>query len=234
MSRAGFATLSVKTSARLAGLAYVLLVLTGIFSLAYAPGRLIELDDQAATLANLTAETALFRLAIAGELVCYAIFPVLLTFLHRVFARRGPSLALLMVLFAAVSVPISYLAVTEKLAALDIVAAGGDAPSLAAAVADRLEAYNHRIRVAAIFWGLWLFPLGVLVMKSGAIPRVLGLLLALGCAGYLANAFGPILHAGYRESVISEIASIPASLGEIGTALWLLVFGARDVDPADG
>lgn len=81
--------------------------------------------------------------------------------------------------------------------------------------------------VASIFWGLWLAPLGWLVLKSGAIPRVLGVVLILGGVEYLADYFGPMLDDGYRASMMRELLSWTSSIGEIGTCLWLCVMGAR-------
>lgn len=80
--------------------------------------------------------------------------------------------------------------------------------------------------IASIFWGLWLAPLGWLILKSGAVPRVLGVLLLLGCIGYLANYFGPILYAGYDDLPFQSYISKPGSIGEIGTCLRLCVMGA--------
>lgn len=78
-----------------------------------------------------------------------------------------------------------------------------------------------------MFWGLWLLPFGWLVFKSGVLPKVFGVLLMLGCLGYAANVFGKLLIPGYAGMAVSNYATAPASLGEIGICLWLLVVGVR-------
>jgi hypothetical protein len=83
------------------------------------------------------------------------------------------------------------------------------------------------LAVVAVFWGLWLFPLGYLVLKSRAIPRILGIFLMLGSVGYLVEFFGGLLLEGYEDLGISTLVSVPSGVGEIGTCLWLLVMGAR-------
>jgi hypothetical protein len=91
-----------------------------------------------------------------------------------------------------------------------------------------LDAYKEGLRVVQIFWGLWLLPFGYLVFKSGILPRALGILLMLGCFGYLIDFTGRALFPGYAESGIAGFVRLPASLGEIGICLWLLVMGARE------
>jgi Domain of unknown function (DUF4386) len=72
-----------------------------------------------------------------------------------------------------------------------------------------------------------LFPFGYLVFKSDFLPKILGVLLMLGCFGYLINFTGYTLISGYSKMGISFYISLPASIGEIGTCLWLLITGAK-------
>ncbi len=88
-----------------------------------------------------------------------------------------------------------------------------------------LDAYRNGLLVSEIFWGLWLLPFGYLVFKSGFLPRILGILLMMGCFGYLIDFFGSALFPGYAASILASYATLPASLGEIGTCLWLLIVG---------
>ena len=91
-----------------------------------------------------------------------------------------------------------------------------------------LDAYNNGILVSSIFWGLWLLPFGYLVFKSGFLPKVLGILLMIGCFGYLINFLGVELLPGYEGTAIARVVRMPAALGELGTCLWLLIIGARE------
>lgn len=222
-------TLSHRAIGRLAGLTYLSVVVTGLFSLAYVPSQLIDLSDAARTLANLSASQTLFRWGIAASVICYLSFLVLPIILYRLLEPFGRVWAVLMVLLAITSVPISFVSLTHKLAILPMVAAAAGPPdaALAVEVMERLRAYNHGLSVTTIFWGLWLFPFGYLVTKSGVIPRILGVFLMLGCVGYLANFFGPLLWPVYRSTMLPDIAGKPAAIGEIGACLWLLVMGAK-------
>lgn len=220
-------TFTNKGMGRLAGCTYLIVVLTGIFSLIYVPSQLISLSDPEATLANIAASETLFRLGVAAGFVCYVAFLVLPFLLYVVLAPYGRVSAALMAGLAAVSVPLSFLAVSEQLAVAQLIGDDGAAADAGVMMAH-FEAYNLKLSVATIFWGLWLLPFGYLVMKSGAIPRILGVFLALGCFGYLTGFFGPLFFPAYGDTIIADIAGIPASVGEIGACLWLLIMGARN------
>ena len=99
---------------------------------------------------------------------------------------------------------------------------------LHALVSLALKAAFHGSVVDENFWGLWLLPFGYLVFKSGFLPRILGILLMIGCFGYLTEAFGRVLFpVGYAQAGISNFIIIPSALGEVGICLWLLIKGAR-------
>jgi hypothetical protein len=215
---------NARAAGRLAGFVYLLVVATGVFTLAYAPSKLIVAGDDAATAAMIADNAPLFQASIwAGWAMCasFLALPFALARFLSVYGRRA---ALLMIAFVAASIPFSAMALLQEQEIAALVAAGAAEP---AAVAGLLAGYERWMDFASIFWGLWLAPLGWLILKSGAIPRVLGALLILGCAGYLANYYGPILHEGYRAMPFREWISKPGSLGEIGTCLWLLIMGAR-------
>lgn len=223
-------TLDPRAAGRLAGLLYLVVVLTGIFSLGYVPAQTQVAGDPAATLAAIRAHELLFRLGIAAGLLCYTAFLLLPLALYRVLAPQGRVAATLMVAFALASVPLSFANLQHKLAVLALLGDASLSPdALAAQVAAALQAYGRGIQVLKLFWGLWLLPLGWLVFTSRALPRVLGVLLMLGCAGYVTDVFARLLVPGFAETDLAGYIVLPATLGEIGTCLWLLVMGARPV-----
>lgn len=88
-----------------------------------------------------------------------------------------------------------------------------------------LKSYNNGIGIVQIFWGLWLFPFGYLVFKSNFLPKFLGILLMIGCFGYLLKFFG---HSLFPNFGIPSFVTLPGSIGEIGICLWLLIMGAKE------
>ncbi|MCW8880428.1 MAG: DUF4386 domain-containing protein [Kangiellaceae bacterium] len=217
-------------TARLAGFTYLLVVITGIFSLAYVPSQLIDMGDAAATVNNIQSSEFLFRAGIVTGIVCYIFFLILPFVLFELFKEVNRTHALLMVILAAVSVPVSLFNLVDKVNVLTVLSGaeyldGLNAEQIQAQVMLLLSSYNNGIAVVQIFWGLWLFPFGYLAFKSGYIPKVLGLLLMLGCFGYLIKFFGRVL---YPDVDIPSFIRRPATFGEIGTCLWLLIMGVKE------
>jgi hypothetical protein len=83
-----------------------------------------------------------------------------------------------------------------------------------------LRLHGQGLNIAQIFWGLWLFPMGYLVFKSGFLPRVLGILLMIACFGYVIESFAAFL--GYNVSIIFF-----TGWGELLLLLWLLIKGVN-------
>ena len=217
---------------RRAGLVYLVVVVTGIVSLAYVPSQLIVRGDAVATLDRIIASEPLFRAGIAAGFACYLAFLVRPLALFEVLAPVHRRAAWLMVVLGVAGVPVSLGALQHKLDVLTLLqeaaGPGGLARAeLASAVAAALARYGQGILVAELFWGVWLFPLGYLIFRSRQVPKVLGVLLMLGCVGYLTDVFATVLWPAYPTSALNQWVTRPAALGEIGTCLWLLVRGAR-------
>ena len=222
-----------KHTARLAGVFYLIVVITGIFSLAYVPSKLIVWDDAAKTFGQIAESQTLFRMSLVSSAICYIAFLILPFILYRLLHSVNEIAAKLMVILAVVSVPISMLNLQNKYAVLTLINGANylknlDASQIQSQTMLLLENYDKGILILHIFWGLWLFPFGFLVYKSGFLPKILGILLMLGCCGYLVNFVGNTLFDNFGGSLISNIASKPAALGEIGTCLWLLIRGINE------
>lgn len=223
---------STRRLARMAGAAYLVNVLAGIFSLMVVPSVTGSHGDPAATVRNILAHETLYRAGIAVALFCYVEFLLLPLLLYRLLGAVNRSAAALMVVLAVVSVPLSIASLTHKLDVLTLLGHVSwlhayDAGQLQAQVMLQLSGYASALLVAQIFWGLWLIPLGWLVVRSGQLPRLLGHLLVLGGLSYVADFAGQVLVAGYGDMSLAGYVTLPAALGEIGTCLWLLVMGAR-------
>ena len=217
---------------RLAGLLYLIVVVTGIFSLAYVPSHINVANDPAATANNIVMHESLFRLGIASFMVGQVAFLLLPLVLFRLFRSTNHTAAVLMLALAVASVPIALVSAGHRLDALALLTDAGFgrafAPDQLQAMAKlSLEAYGNGLLVTRLFWGLWLLPFGYLVLKCGFLPKLLGILLMAGCLGYMVNVFGELLVPHYSDTSISNYAGLPAAVGEIGTCLWLLLVGAR-------
>jgi len=107
---------------------------------------------------------------------------------------------------------------------------GFDQPQLDTLAYLFFRLHSQGLVVAQIFWGLWLFPFGVLVIRSGFIPRFLGYLLFIAGVGYIANSLAALLLPAHRL-VVARFADI-LQMAELPIIFWLLIWGAKD-QPSD-
>jgi Domain of unknown function (DUF4386) len=205
---------------------------TGFFSIIYVPGKLIVSGNRAATANNIVASEGLFRLGIVSELVCAAEFVFLLWVLYRLLGGVSKTHASLMVILGLLQIPIMFVNALNGIAALALLRGADflsvfDQSQRQALAMQFLNLHGDGFVVAGIFWGLWLFPFGILVFRSGFLPRILGILLIAACFGYLAQSFTSLLLPSY-EDVVYRFAGIAVTLGEPAMLLWLLIRGAKD------
>lgn len=224
---------SIKSRARLAGLLYVLASIPGFFALIYVPGKIIVHANAVATAHNIAASETLFRLGIAAGLVGQALFIFVALALYHLLKPVNPRRALLMLTLILSSIPIAFLNELNAVAAL-LLARGTEFLSLFgqsqrdALAMLFLNLHSYGFDIAAIFWGLWLFPLGLLVYRSGFFPRILGIALLLNSFSFPANSLTALVAPNY-QAVVSRWTS-PLQFGEIAFMLWLTVKGARPPD----
>ncbi|HEX4438826.1 MAG TPA: DUF4386 domain-containing protein [Thermoanaerobaculia bacterium] len=223
---------STARTARLAGLLYVLSSIPGAYAWIYVGGRIVVKDDAAATAERIRASEALFRAGIAGELVGMTLFVFVALMLYRLFRPVAEGSALAMFVLILISIPITLVGVVGEVAALDFAGVAGRAHYLSAFDPRQRDALAYlgmtlhldAIRVAQIFWGLWLFPFGVCVIRSRFIPRFLGALLVLAGIGNLAEPVAQLVLPQYAGA-LSVVGKL--TLCELPIILWLLTVGAR-------
>ena len=225
-----------KNPGRFAGLLYVLTSIVGFFAMGYVPGKLIVHGNAAATASNILAHETLFRLGIAGGLISQAGFIFVAWALYDLFKRVNQRHATLMVILIVVQVPIAFLNELNAIAALVLVRGADflsifDRPQREALALLFLNLHDHGFDVAEIFWGLWLFPLGLLVYRSRFLPRFLGVWLAIAGLAWVTLSLTSLLLPQYQHQVYT--LSQPASIGEIVFMFWLLIKGAKP-EPAAG
>lgn len=225
---------SKKKNARIAGLLYLILGITGAFGIMYVPANIMVAGDATATANNIVNSEFLFRLSMVSNLISQTIFVFLVLSLNRLLKEVSPKYAKLMVTLVTVSVPISFLNILNLVAA-EILVSGADfltvfdTNQLNAFMLLFLNLYEHGIYIVGIFWGLWLFPFGMLIIKSKFIPKIIGAFLVIGCFAYLVDSLTSLLFPEYKE-IISSIIMLPLALGEFSIIFWLLIKGIRKID----
>jgi hypothetical protein len=221
---------SAKNPGRFAGLLYLLTSIVGFFAMAYVPSKLIVHGNAAATASNIAASETLFRLGIAGELIGMAGFIFVALALYDLLKGVNRRHASLMVILIVVSVPIAFLNELNSIAALVLVRGADflsifEKPQRDALAMLFLNLHHYGFVVAEIFWGLWLFPLGLLVYRSRFLPRFLGVWLAIAGFAWLILSLTGVLLPQYQGKV--DTYSQPAFFGELAFMFWLAIRGAK-------
>jgi len=222
---------STKKTARIAGALYLLSGVTAGVPLIYVPSTLIVDGNAAATANNVLASEKLFRAAMVSELIGGILLIFLVRLLYRLLNGVDKTQASLMVTLVLISVPITFLNVLNEIAALTLMRGAGFLSVFAKPQRDALAMlflgfHGDGVSLANIFWGLWLFPFGVLVMRSGFFPRILGVLLIINCFALVVVSLTSLLLPSY-EDLVNRFAIIP-ELGELWMMAWLLIKGAKD------
>jgi hypothetical protein len=217
-------------SARIAGAIYLSMVLTGPFPLIYIPNTIYVRGNPVATAANVLAHETMFRLGMVAEMAGMVIFVLVAMALYRLFKNVNAMQAVTMVALVLVSAAVGFMNVLNNVAALTLFRGTEFLTALDKPQRDALGMLFLRLHgqgnvINELFWGLWLLPFGVLVIRSGFLPRILGVLLIINGLAYVVQSFTAILLPDYL-SVVERIA-FPALLGELWIMLWLLIMGAR-------
>jgi len=222
---------STRNPGRVAGLWYLFLSVIAPVRLIYIPSKLFVTGNATSTANNIAAHEWLFRFGIVGDLVCGVILIFLVLAFYRLFKEVDQYLAVLVVILGGVMPAlIDFLNVLNDAAALVLVRGADflsvfEKPQRDALAMLFLRLHDHEVVAAEILWGLWLFPLAILVYRSRFLPRFLGVWLIINGFAYLITSFTGLLLPQY-EDMVSNIA-FPALLGEIALMLWLLIKGAK-------
>ena len=228
--------ISNKKTSRMAGLWYLLVAIFGSINTMFVVSKLYVSDNAAATVTNILAFERLFRLGILSNLITTICFLFLANALYKLFKPVDKDLVRLMVIFIIASVPLAYLEML-KFAPILLLSGHGylsafEPTQLQALAMVFLGVFEQGFNITFIFYGLWMFPLGLLIFKSGSgfIPKALGVLLMVGCFGYLVK-FLTVLLALHYEAITSLWMTV-AIVAEISCILWLLIKGPEDQNPA--
>jgi Domain of unknown function (DUF4386) len=217
-------------AARIAGAIYLSMVFTAPFSLIYVPSKLIVRGNAAATAENILAHETMFRLSIFGDLVGAVIFICLGIALYRLLSNVNKTWAMLMVAFVSVSAAVGFLNALNNIAAVILFRGGEfltvfDKPQRDALAMLFLRLHSQGQFINEIFWGVWLFPFGLLVFRSGFLPRFLGIWLIVACFAWIALSTTALFFPLHYEAAFRYLQ--PAFFAEMAIMLWLLIKGAK-------
>lgn len=221
---------SPKTTARLAGLLYVLVALLTPFVMFYAPSQLFVPGDASATVDRIAERQNLFVATIIVGIVSEFLFVSVIVLLYRLLKPVDDVLAGVMLLSIMLQVPLAFLGMANEVATLQFIRGGEflqvfDEQQRDALIMFLVYVDRQGVLVSQVFWGVWLLPLGALVFRSRMIPRFLGIWLVLNGLAYIALSAIGLARPELRASAFS--LATPLMFGELALALWLLIMGVK-------
>lgn len=225
-------TYLLKKRARIAGLLFLVWIITGLFGLMYIPAKINMRGEAADTARNILANEFLFRASVVVDLAGAAIWILLALVFYRLFRQVHEFQAKLLVAFVLVQIPAALMTDACNMVALMLFK--GDLAKALDPVQRQdlgmifLKMNTSVTLILEFFWGLWLLPLAMLTYRSGFLPRFLGIWLFVNGLAYLVLCFTGILFPSYSETVYK--IAFPVFFGEMALMLWLVIRGAKDGD----
>jgi hypothetical protein len=221
---------SIQKTARLAGFYYLLVAICGFYGIMYVPSQIMAKGNVVATMQNILTKELLFRSGITVNLLGSVAFMLTALTFYQLFKNIDDRKARWMLALVLVQIPINFVA--ESFVIASIMIAKGEILKNLSLIEQQnwvmffLRLKSYTIVVLMIFWGLWLIPLGQLILKSGYLPKWIGILLVLGGIAYTIESIDFIL-LSERLSFITDYGFIFYSTAELSTVAWLLVKGVR-------
>ncbi|TVZ02913.1 DUF4386 domain-containing protein [Trebonia kvetii] len=222
----------LKRTARTTGLLYPGLFITGISGFLVVRSQIFIAGDPHGTWSNLTGNESLARAGIALELRTVLTQALTAVWFYRLFRSVDTLAAGSLAAFGMASAVAIMGSAALLATALDVAGDGSLATTGGAAATVQLlyVASGHLWGVAAMFFGLWLIPMGRLVVRSRWLPQPLGWTLVAGGVAYLASAFARYLFPG--ASLVTQLLTIPATVGEAWIMGYLIIVGVREHAPS--
>jgi Domain of unknown function (DUF4386) len=219
-----------RTTGRQACLLYALLAVSAPIGLMVVPAQLYDPADAALTASRIADRSWLLRLGLASELFHQAIQAYLMLVLYDFFKPVSASLSRQMAMLGLISIPIAFLNVLSEVAALTLVSgadflAAFSKPQLDAAVLLCMRLHADGLQVAAVFWGLWLFPLALMLWRLGGARKVVAALVATAGVGYLVGATANLVLPQFEPQVRGWVQLM--LMGELAVILWFVGFSFR-------
>lgn len=217
----------------MAGVLYLIIIICAGFSQGAVREMIIVDGDPAATAQNILANTFLFKMGLAADLVAFLCDVGVSILLYYLLKPVSQSLSLAAASFRLIAHPaIGSLNLLNHYSALKVLEGPGAAATFSTAQLQEfslffMELHNMGYLIAGAFFGIHCLLLGYLLYQSGLFPKTLGVLLALAAFGYLLESFGFIFFPELK-STFATIVGFTAGIGEVALCLWLLTKGVRE------
>jgi len=222
---------SPKRLARIAGVLYLLVGISGGFAQGFVYPRIYAAGNAATTAGNLVANSGLVRIGVIADLLDQSIWVFLAILLYRLLKQVHQSAAFVMVVLVGLGAGIASLNAVFEFEGMRVATGAVNLAVLGARGTNALalllvDAQHYGLLIDTVFQGLWLMPLGYLAYQSGLFPKWLGALLIVGGICYLVDVLAQFLAPDFGPK-IATVVVIPSAIAEISMVVYLLVIGVK-------
>ena len=221
---------SPRLRARMAGAFYLLTIVAGVFAELFVRGALVVRDDAAATAANILAHEPLYRSGLAADLVMLASYVAVTLLFYDLFKPVARSLSLLAAFFSLTGIAVlaanslTHVAPLILLSGASYLSAFPNSQLQALALAS-LRMHARGYSISGVFFGAYMLLLGCLIFRSGFLPRILGVLMAVGGLANLTDGFTSFLSPALAAR-LPDLGML-GGVAELSLTLWLIVTGVN-------
>jgi len=218
-----------KRTARIAGGLFLLMVLFGLGAEIFFRQTIFNVNDAAATASRIVSNDFLYRAGIVSDMLMSLCYLFTALALYKLFSSVNKNMAAAMVVFAAAGCVLLLFNVLIEIAPLYILNGNDYMNTFNVSQRQSLamlfyNLYQHGYVIGQIFFSLWVLPLGILIYKSGFIPKLLGILFIIETAfGLSAVAVHFLMPAATLETLLS----IPMMIAEFSFLFYLLIRGVN-------
>lgn len=214
--------------ARVAGALYLIIIVCGLFAEGIVRTRLVVPEDAAATAANIVASAGLFRIGFLADSLMILSDVALAGLLYLLFIPVSRVLSLIALCFRLAQSAVLALNLLNSYAAILVLNNGAyasefDPGQLASLSYLFLQLHSHGYDLGLLLFGIHCLLLGILILKSSFLPRILGVLTIGASGAYLIGSLTRFLFPGFVPTVAPVY--IVALVAELSLCLWLLVKG---------
>lgn len=230
--------ISQRKAAVTTGIAILVMAVSAAFTVGFINNSLIVKGDAGATANNIINSLALFRSGVFGWLIILASDIIVAWALYSFLKQVDNSVALLGAWFRLIYCAILGASILNLVYVM-LLLSGGNIPAaqsgqLNIQVMLFIDAFNKMWSFGLILFGFHLLIIGKLILKSGFIPKILGILLLIAAFSYVIVNLLHVFFPQFEQTtvIIENILILPMSLGELALGIWLLIKGGRTSRPA--
>ena len=221
--------ISDKNLARIAGLCYLIVIATGLFSEVFVRQALRVPNNALATAQNIQTHELLFRWGFVADIINFVVGLPTVIIIYHFFKRVNKLLVQIALAFVIIQTAIIAVNLLNQISPLLILSDESylntfQPNQLATLSLLSLNLQAQGYGIGLVFFGFYCLIIGFLILKSSLLPQVLGVLYATTGLCYLINSFIMFLSKGFENPMFMYLA-IPIFIGELSLCLWLLIKG---------